>query len=133
MISSMNLLKSPPDCISLCRQTKQLDGIHGYNRPKTRKGELNKCLCMLIWECRRLLLVISLPCIKYFIKGYKNMNNNYLTVWRIPGGYKIRAKMEINPNRYHSMKYYDYSKREAIRQYRQQFGLVGKHLQLIEI
>ena len=61
------------------------------------------------------------------------MNNNYLSIWRIPGGYKIRANMEINPNKYHSMKYYDYSKREAIRQYRQQFGLVGKHLQLIEI
>jgi hypothetical protein len=61
------------------------------------------------------------------------MNNNYLSIWRIPGGYKIRAEMEINPNKYHSMKYYDYSKREAIRQYRQQFGLVGKHLQLIEI
>lgn len=106
----------------------------GKHRVKTkRKGELNKCLFVLIWECLRLLLVISLLCIKYFIKEYKNMNNNYLTVWRIPGGYKIRAEMEINPNRYHSMKYYDYSKREAIRRYRQQFGLVGKHLQLIEI
>jgi hypothetical protein len=42
MISLMNLLKSLLDCISLCRQTKQLDGIHGYNHPKTRKGELNK-------------------------------------------------------------------------------------------
>lgn len=94
---------------------------------------MNKCLCVLIWECLHLLLVILLQCIKYSIKGNKDMNNNYLIIWRIPGGYKIRAEMEINPNRYHSMKYYDYSKREAIRQYRQQFGLVGKHLQLIEI
>lgn len=58
---------------------------------------------------------------------------NYLIVRRIPGGYLIRADMDYNPEKYHSMKYYDYSKREAVKRYREYFNLKYRKLALIEV
>lgn len=56
---------------------------------------------------------------------------NYLIFTRlcdeIGSGYKIRAEMATDPEKYHSVKYYGYSKREAEKRYRELYNLRGKH------
>lgn len=56
---------------------------------------------------------------------------NYLIFTRLcnemGSGYKIRAEMDLNPENYHSIKFYGYSKREAEKRYREFFNLRGKH------
>ena len=62
---------------------------------------------------------------------------NYLIITRLRdsfgNGYKIRAKMSKDPEKYHSIKYYDYSRREAEKRYREFYHLTGKHLIKIEV
>ena len=60
--------------------------------------------------------------------------DNYITICNINGfgehGYKIRATYE--GQEVTSWKYYGYSKREAIRLYRERFGLKYKKLLKVE-
>ena len=56
---------------------------------------------------------------------------NYLVIEKLPvrNGYKIHAEIFTEKSWcYDSVKYYDYSLREAEKRYRHQFRLVGKHL-----
>ena len=48
-------------------------------------------------------------------------------------GYKIRAETDLNPENYHAIKFYGYSKREAEKRYREFFNLRGKHFVKIGI
>lgn len=57
---------------------------------------------------------------------------NYLILQRIPGGYKVHADMDYNPEKYSSYKFYGFSKRESIKHYRELFNLRYRHLTLIE-
>lgn len=62
------------DCVSLCRQTKQLDGIHGYN-PKFEKEKEDKTMKWYNFETRFLSLRDALRAflkdnnIKYELSG----------------------------------------------------------------
>lgn len=62
---------------------------------------------------------------------------NYLIFTRlcneIGSGYKIRAEMDLDPEKYHSIKFYGYSKREAEKRYREFFNLRRKHFVKIGI
>lgn len=65
----------------------------------------------------------------------------YLIIWKIPGGYKIRAEYDTEcddgitrtAKSYKPMRYYGYSRREAISHYRAENGLQRRHLTRIEI
>ena len=52
--------------------------------------------------------------------------DNWITIQKIPCGYKIAA--EIKGEKYPSYKYYYYSCREAIKKYREENNLKYKHL-----
>ena len=59
---------------------------------------------------------------------------NYITIYKISGfdmpGYSIRAEMDgVNLER---MKYYGYSKRDAVRLYREKYNLKYKKLVKVE-
>lgn len=52
--------------------------------------------------------------------------DNWITIQKIPCGYKIAAKTKDKA--YSPCKYYYYSYREAIKEYREQNNLKYKHL-----
>lgn len=62
---------------------------------------------------------------------------NYLIFTRLcnemGNGYKIRAEMAQDTEKYYSLKFYGYSKREAEKRYREFFNLRGKHFVKIGI
>ena len=57
---------------------------------------------------------------------------NYLIVCRINGGYQIKADMDYNPSKYELFRYYGFTKKQAIKAYREQFNLRFRHLTLID-